>query len=165
MFIFTAKLSKKKIIYGVLGLGIILCAIILLTPEKQADEVLMIQMEENIMASITVGGIKTNEDRIIFLNQKGLEVSKQEIEKKTVQIPSEFSEIYIAYNDIQKAQGFNLEKFQGKTVELYTYEVLNYHDDTQEVYVNLLVYNEKIIGGDVSSTNLDGFISGFEFNE
>lgn len=162
MFIFTAKLSKKKLVLGTIGLGIILASIILLTPEQSADEVLMIQMEEDIMTSITVGGIKTNEDRVIFLNDHGLEVSSVEVESKMVQIPLIFDDTYQMYNDIQKNQGFDLEKFQGKTVELYTYEVLNMPEYEETIYANVLVYNDKIIGGDVSSTNLDGFISGFD---
>ena len=36
----------------------------------------------------------------------------------------------------------------------------NYPDSSEEVRINLLVYQGKVIGGDVSSTQLDGFIQG-----
>ncbi len=162
MFMYTAKVTKFRIIVFILAVAIIISAIIMLIPnEPNADETLNEQMLEATMASITVSGIETNDDRIIFLNEKGLEVSETEIDKKTIQIPSEFNETYEKYNELQKMQGFDLSKFQGKTVELYVYEVLNYPDTEEEIHANILIYKNKIIGGDVSSVNIDGFIEGF----
>ena len=162
MFVVTAKITKKKIIIGVLAIGVIICGIVMMMPEKTADDVLATEMNQEQMASITVGGIKTNEDRRIFLSDKGLEVSENEIDMKKVQIPSEFDEVYTQYNDMQKAQGFDLEKFKGKTVEMYTYQILNYDDTEDEIHANVLIYKNKIIGGDISSVNLEGFMSGFD---
>ena len=162
MFVVTAKITKKKIVMVVLAIGVIICGIVMMMPEKTADDVLATEMNQEQMASITVGGIKTNEDRRIFLSDKGLEVSENEIDMKKVQIPSEFDEIYTQYNDMQKAQGFDLEKFKGKTVEMYTYQILNYDDTEDEIHANVLIYKNKIIGGDISSVNLEGFMSGFD---
>ncbi|MFI3226438.1 MAG: DUF4830 domain-containing protein [Clostridia bacterium] len=161
MFIYTAKISKKKVVLGILLVGLLLMLIILLRPSSDAYTVLAEQEEQAIMASITVGGIKTNEDRRIFLSERGYEVSVNELSVKKVQIPTEFDDVYSNYNAIQLNQGFDLTKFQGKTVEMYTYQVYNYDDSDEEVYANILVYNEKIIGGDLQSASLDGFISGF----
>ena len=162
MFVVTAKITKKKIVMVVLAIGVIICGIVMMMPEKTADDVLATEMNQEQMASITVGGIKTNEDRRIFLSDKGLEVSENEIDMKKVQIPSEFDEVYTQYNDMQKAQGFDLEKFKGKTVEMYTYQILNYDDTEDEIHANVLIYKNKIIGGDISSVNLEGFMSGFD---
>lgn len=156
MFVFTTKLSKKKIVWFVIAMGFILGAIIMLVPEENAYDALSNQMIEAEMASITVGGIKTNEDRIIFLNQRGLVVSENEIEMKEVIIPIEFDEVYIKYNELQVSQGFNLEKFKGKTAEMYTYLVMNFDESKGETYANILIYDNKIIGGDISSSTLDG---------
>ncbi len=44
----------------------------------------------------------------------------------------------------------------------YTYEITNYEGYEGTVYVNLLVYRNKIVGGDVCSADASGFIHGFE---
>lgn len=158
MFVFTTKLSKKKMVWFVIAMGFILGAIIMLVPEENAYDALSNQMIESEMTSITVGGIKTNEDRIIFLNQRGLEVSENEVEMKEIIIPIEFDEVYTKYNELQVSQGFNLEKFKGKTAEMYTYLVMNSEEKQSEIYANILIYDNKIIGGDISSASLDGEI-------
>lgn len=156
MFVFTTKLSKKKLVWFAIAMGFVLGAIIMLIPEENAYDALSNQMIQAEMTAITVGGIKTNEDRIIFLNQRGLVVSEQEIEMKDVIIPLEFDEVYAKYNELQVSQGFNLEKFKGKTAEMYTYLVLNFDESKDETYANILIYDNKIIGGDISSSALDG---------
>lgn len=156
MFVFTTKLSKKKLVWFVIIMGFVLGAIIMLVPEENAFDALSNQMIEAEMTSITVGGIKTNDDRIIFLNQRGLDVSDEEIDMKEVIIPMEFDAVYTKYNELQVSQGFNLEKFKGKTAEMYTYLVLNFDDSKGETYANILIYDNKIIGGDISSSTLDG---------
>lgn len=161
MFIYTAKVSKKKIIVGVLLVALVIMAIILLRPQPNAYTVLSMQEEEAVMASITVGGIESNEDRRIFLSERGYEVSENELSVQEIQIPTEFDDVYANYNEIQLAQGFDLSKFMGKTVEIYTYEIYNYPDTEEQVFANILIYNDKIIGGDIQNSSLDGFISGF----
>lgn len=164
MFIYTAKFSKQKAIIGVLILGFILMLIVLLRPTPDAYSVLLEQEEQAIMASITVSGVTTNEDRRIFLSDRGYDVSESEISAVEVQIPTEFDDIYLKYNELQKSQGFDLSKFKGKTVELYTYQIYNYDDTDEEIFANILIYKNKIIGGDIQSTALDGFITGFDKN-
>ena len=55
----------------------------------------------------------------------------------------------------------DLSKYKEKTCTRYTYQVLNYKDAAQGVRANVLVLNDKVIGGDVSSVLLNGFIHGF----
>ena len=44
----------------------------------------------------------------------------------------------------------------------YTYEVTNYEGESGKVYANVIVYRNKVIGGDICSEATDGFVSGFE---
>ena len=44
----------------------------------------------------------------------------------------------------------------------YTYEITNYTDSSERVYANIIVYRNNVIGGDVCSANVGGFIHGFE---
>jgi len=65
-------------------------------------------------------------ERVAFLSQFGWEVSEDPLEVAEVIIPTEFDETYKAYNDIQKKQGFDLEKYKGTRVKRWTYEIKNY---------------------------------------
>ena len=50
---------------------------------------------------------------------------------------------------------------RGKTVMKYSYRITNYEGCDGEVYATLLVYKNRVIGGDVASAALDGFMHGF----
>ncbi len=83
-------------------------------------------------------------------------------------IPSEFDDTYKAYNEIQKKQGFDLEKYKGSGVKRWTYEIKNYPgyaEDSGCIRANMLVCDGKVIGGDICSVELDGFMHGFQVKE
>ena len=87
------------------------------------------------------------------------------MEVKTVTIPAEFDKVFAAYNEMQKEQGLNLLKFKNKEVTRYTFSVTNYAGYDGTVYANVLVYRNKVIGGDICSADVSGFIHGFENNQ
>ena len=89
-------------------------------------------------------------------------MTAEPVEVKTVTIPSEFDKVFAAYNELQKEQGLNLSKFKNKEVTRYTFSVTNYPDYDGTVYANVLVYRNRVIGGDVCSADVNGFIHGFE---
>ena len=97
---------------------------------------------------------------IIVTVEMGWEVSDEYDECKAVTIPKEFNEVYEKYNKLQKQQGFDLEDYKGKTAEVYTYAVKNYGNKKQEVRANLIVCEGQLVGGDVCSAELDGFMQG-----
>lgn len=101
-------------------------------------------------------------NRISYLCNYGWEVSAESEQKKSVTVPSEFNNVYAEYNALQKKQGFDLEPFKGKTAEQYTYEVTNYPNEPEGVFLHILVYNGKVIGGDVCSLKPDGFMVGIK---
>ena len=107
--------------------------------------------------------VKSNEQRVSYLQGLGWEVSQTPLEEQEVTIPKTFNEIYTSYNELQKAQGFDLTDYAGLRVTRYTYEVRNYPDASDTVVADLLVYKHKVIGGDVQSTALDGFMQGLEY--
>ena len=104
---------------------------------------------------------KTNEQRVEFLQSFGWEVSEEAEEIQEVLIPKEFDDVYENYNDIQKVQGCDLSKYAGKRCKRYTYMVSNFPGQSDNVRANILVYKGKVIGGDVCSTELNGFMQGF----
>ena len=95
------------------------------------------------------------EERIALIRACGYETS--DCEASTVTVPEVFSAVYEDYNDLQKKQGFDLSLFKGETVIRYTYTVTNYPSD-ETVLIHMLVNDGVLIGADVMSTALDGFI-------
>lgn len=106
--------------------------------------------------------LKTESARQEFLSEMGWRVSEEYEECKVIVIPEDFNKVYQNYNKLQKEQGFNLEKYKGKTVEIYTYPVYNYtgYEDKDCIKCNLLICDGMLIGGDVYSTEIDGFMQG-----
>ena len=66
---------------------------------------------------------------------------------------------------IQRQQGFDLERYAGKPAKRYTYEILNYPSGETGVQANLLLYKTTVIGGEVLSPRLDGFLHGLAMPE
>ena len=54
-----------------------------------------------------------------------------------------------------------MTKYGGKTCKRWVYQVLNYPRKGETVYATLLIYNGKVIAGDISSAELDGFMATF----
>ncbi len=113
-------------------------------------------------ASYRYDKIKTPEDVISFLDQFGWEVEQTPVETRTVTIPAEFDKVFSAYNELQKGQGLNLQKYKSKEVMRYTFRITNYEGYDGTVYANVLVYRNRVVGGDVCSADVSGFVHGFE---
>ena len=112
--------------------------------------------------NVDFSGVKTNEDRVNFISEFGIKVNPDAIEAETFRVPENFDRVIAGYNEIQKRQGLDLSKYKKKNVMRYTYEVKNYKDYEGTVYANIIVYRNKVIGGDICSADVTGFIHGFE---
>lgn len=154
MFI-TKKITKKAVFIAVLA--VLLCFVVL------RITVCSHRMQTTAVCDIGEYSLKaeTNEDCIGFLHQFGWEVEQNPAELTTVTIPSSFNQTYSRYNEIQLEQGLNLLDYAGKECKKVSYTVTNYPDKEQRVNANLLIYNGCVIGGDISSVALDGFMHGF----
>lgn len=115
-------------------------------------------------SAVSYTDIKTDSDRIAFISGFGWTVDPKPVEEVEMKIPDEFDSVFEEYNKVQLSQGLSLEKYKGKEVVRYTYNVTNFKDYDGAVYINLLVYKNKIVGGDVSSADGKGFVYGFSGN-
>lgn len=102
-----------------------------------------------------------NDDRVKFLAQFDWDVSPEPIEISNIKIPNTFNEVYRSYNSIQEEQGLNLAEHMGKTCQRFTYKILNYPKCSGNVYADILILNNIVIGGDVCSEELGGFMRSF----
>ncbi|MBQ7737849.1 MAG: DUF4830 domain-containing protein [Oscillospiraceae bacterium] len=107
--------------------------------------------------STSVQRVKTNEDRVRYVESLGWKVETAPAAEKEITLPEVFPDVLKNYNEIQKQQGFDLEKYSGKKIMMYTYDVLNYPED-ENVQCSLYVYKNRIIGGDLHSTAFSGFM-------
>ena len=107
-------------------------------------------------AEVKCGG---SEDGAQWLLDQGWE-TEGAASQMEVLIPGRFDQIYESYNDIQKGQGFDISRYRGETVTKYTYLVKNYPGEPDGVAANLLVYQGRIIGADLCSLQLGGFLKG-----
>ena len=156
MVIMTAKLSKPKLL--AIGLLIVLLVIVLIFCVKNADKAPESVPEETACAS----DIRTNEDRIAFLESYGWQVTAEPVKTQEVRIPDEPSDVFLRYNELQRSQGFDLTQLAGKTVKRYVYAVENYPgEDSGCYYASLLIYKNEVVGGDISSDAAGGVMHGF----
>ena len=149
MMILTAKVDFKKIMVILLSLAAVLLALILIFGGKSQD-------------TAATGATGTNDSRVKFLEGFGWQVTPTPHETTQVRIPEESGEMFRRYNALQKGQGYDLSKFSGKKVMRYVYEITNYPGATEPVYATVLVYKDKVIGGDVTDTAAKGKIRGFQ---
>lgn len=157
MVIVSAKVSKRKIL---LGLVIAICVVILLSfLIGRSEEPSQAPTQQTVEQDLDGG---SNEKRLGFLKSYGWEVSQTPTETQEVRIPQEFNDVFTRYNELQKAQGFDLQAFAGKTAKRYVYAITNYPGGSQDHYATVLVHKNKIIGGDVTSTAEGGSMHGFE---
>ncbi|MCL2300010.1 MAG: DUF4830 domain-containing protein [Firmicutes bacterium] len=108
----------------------------------------------------------TAQERAAFLSQFGWEAGEDPLEVSEVIIPAEFDETYMKYNEIQKAQNMDLSLCAGKRVKRWTYEIRNYpgyEGKPGVVQANLLIDKGVVVGGDICSLELGGFLHGFDF--
>jgi len=107
---------------------------------------------------IDYSGIKTNEDRIKFIERLGIKVENSPAEEEAFTMPENFDRVILGYNELQKKQGLDLSKYQNKRVTRYTYKVTNYDYDGT-VYANLFVWRGRIVACDISSSDPEGFVA------
>lgn len=85
------------------------------------------------------------------------DVSENPAEVVGVTIPMQFNAVYERYNNLLKEGGYDLTPYKGKKCKRYTYLI-----PSQNARANILVYNGKIIGGDISSITIDGIMKPLE---
>lgn len=154
MLIVTAKLSRRKLaLWGAAAAGLLCCALLLRSAAGQPA----LSVESGV---VSPKGMKTNEDRIQYLSGFGWQTAPEPIAVEELLIPDEFDESYQDYLSLQAEQGFDLTRLAGKRLKRYTYQILNYPTGQQDVQVNLLIYKNTVVGGEVLSSRLDGLLHG-----
>lgn len=151
MFIYSVRASTLKF-FAFLFLSVALLVGIVLYGGSDAA----LAASGNV--GINFSGVKSNEDRVSFIEGFGVKVDPQTSEEKTFRMPSSFDRVSAKYNEIQKEQGLDLTKYKNKKVTRYTYRVTNYEDENVEVFASIFVYRDRVIGCDVTTKAGEGFV-------
>lgn len=152
MFIFTARVTKEKLIIALLALAAVIVLLFMLLSGDQ----------ETTTETIAPANVSTNDGRLEFISSYGWEVNDTPVETTEVRVPEDDSEVFERYNDLQKSQGYDLSKYAGKKLKKVTYEVLNHPSGETGVKLTLFINKKEVVGGDVSSGQKGGFMHGFE---
>ena len=100
----------------------------------------------------------TNALRVEYLSGLGYTVDETAISVKEIVIPEKFSDVYNEYNRLQQTAGFDLSRYRGNKAVVYTYRL----SDSEDTVINLIVSDNNIIGGDISSVRIDGEMKALE---
>jgi len=114
--------------------------------------------EAGAVLAVEAVKLKTNEDRAAFIRSYGWEVSDAAVEVVEVEVPKPLDEFFRAYAELQRSHGLDFEKYEGKKLVRWSYEVLNYPVKDLTVRVNLYLHKDRLAACDVSSTDGEGFM-------
>ena len=156
MVIYTTRLTRRKLVSAILIVCIAICSVVALN----RNSVDTVSVTDSPTVQVSERKLKTNEDRVAILKECGWETETEPVEFMEVRIPEKFDDVYVKYNDIQKRQGLDLEKYAGKRAVRYTYRINNHPSGEEGVVANLVVYKNKLIGADICSPELNGFMHG-----
>ena len=148
MMFMTAKVDMKKLLLVLAAVAAVIVMILALAGGNEGDT--------------ETPNAATNDQRVAYIGSFGWEVANVPTDSGQVRIPEEAGEVFTRYNTLQKSQGFDLSAYAGKNVMRYVYEIDNYPGATAPVYATLLVYEDQVIGGDVTDTSANGQIRGFQ---
>lgn len=151
MFIYSVRASSIKF-FLLVGATLLLLIVLVSMSGAETVPVSVGGVE------VDYGGMKSNEDRVKFIEGLGVMVKDAPVTEEVFRAPESFDRVIAGYNELQKSQGLDLSKYTKKRITHYAYEVENYDYDGR-VLVNLLVYKNRIIACDVSSADGQGFVS------
>lgn len=154
MLIMTAKVSKRKLIAVLLVLIVAAGVVAVCMRGARTAQLPPETTEQGSDAG-------TNEARVAFLERFGYKVQPEPVQTQSVRVPEEPTEVFLRYNDLQLAQGYDLLSLSGKTLTRYVYQITNYPGSDGVYFATLFVYDDAVVGGDVASSRKNGVMHGF----
>ena len=99
---------------------------------------------------------------LVFLMNCGWDTEDEPCEVSFTRIPDTFDDVWMAFNEIQTAQGFDLMPYRGRQITKKSYAVIGYPGivTAETVFADVFLCDEKIIAADIRSVNADGFLHG-----
>ena len=137
------KMSRKAAVCIVLAIAAALFLIVVLA---------------GIQRNAASGKVESAEDAAEYLLGLGWEVDQNAVTIQTTVLPEYFDNTISAYNKLQLEQGFDLTEQAGQEITVDLFPVTNYPNASGDVLACLMTCKGKVIGGDIHSSELDGFM-------
>jgi hypothetical protein len=154
MFVYTAKVNKRKALLYVLAFALLIAIIIILVSVFRDGGGKSNAISESL--------VQDSGDIAEYLSSLGWKVEEEPIEVKEIVIPREFTGVYADYIELQKSQGYTIDQYGGMDAVRYTFRVLNYPSGEDNIVADVVVHGTTIIAGDIQSTALNGFMAGLK---
>lgn len=142
MFVFSVKTSRKQLAW-LIACAVGLVAVVLLAVLWPGD------------SAPTSASLEDRSSRIAYLQALGYVVDPDSEQVREVLIPDEFDDAFVQYNELQQTAGMDLTPYHGKRVKCWSYSVLNFPGD-EAAQAHLYVYDNRVIGGDISAVVYGG---------
>ena len=150
MFVYSLRASTLKLFAVMLvSLACILCLALFVPSYGEAAAA---------GGTTVYEGIRTEADRTALLSRLGYTVKGEAIEEVSFTLPEEFDSALAGYNELQKEQGLDLSRYKKKTLSRFTYELAGYEGYEGTVYVNLILFHDRVVAADVCSADPTGFV-------
>lgn len=137
------KMGRKSAVCLVLLIAAVLCLLVVV---------------RGIDHNAANGKVTDTESAAAYLLALGWEVDTVSVQTQVTTLPEYFDATLSAYNKLQLEQGFDLEKFSGREITVYTFRVTNYANADCDVLACLMTCKSRVIGGDIHAAELDGFM-------
>ena len=102
--------------------------------------------------------LDSTEGRCAYLARCGLTAVPDSEEKREIELPARFDAVLESYNRMQLARGYDLSPAAGKSCLCCSYDLAGYPGWDGRVIVTMYIYRSRVIGGDVHTADVNGFM-------
>ena len=98
------------------------------------------------------------EGRCAYIASCGWDADAESEEARAVELPEKFDAVLESYNALQLSQGYDLRAAAGRRCMQYSYDLRSFPDWDGRVIATIYVYGGRVIGGDVHTADVSGFM-------
>ena len=143
------KLTRRRAVALILAAGVILSAAVILCSSPRS-----------IFSICDMLDVSQAKGREKYLASYGWVIDPTDEEERTVLLPKTFEGAVGEYAEMQTEQGYDFASYAGLECRQFTYTVKNYEGCGGTVYATLYVKGTRVIGGDIHSADINGFMHG-----
>ena len=159
MFIFTAKLDKRKAVLSLAAFAVLLCVLVIVVGRFRSTGTTTLKNQQTEYLS-SPDNLRTNKDIVSYLASLGWQVEDAPLESVELIIPAKLTGPYADYAELQSKQGLNLAEYCGRRATRYTYKVLNYPTGEEGIVADIIICGNSLIAGDIQNPSANGFMQG-----
>lgn len=141
--VFVMTLNKKGLKKAVVAIG---CAALVTVSALTVGGLITGKKIDKTAAAQESGKVESTSDMVTYLLGYGTEVDIASAKLEKARIPKKFDESFVAFNEVIKQSGGDLEKYRNKKIEKWSFTAPGRSAGDQTAQAVLLVYKDKVIG-------------------